>query len=153
MADDGGGHITDTLVILIFVYLAGMVTGILGFAYWRRPTADKEEEEEAEVPAPPPPQPEPALLIEKIRVVVPPPAVRVGITHSCYAYHDVDNPDARCEEMIAYAAQTAGKPEENRRRDSIRASGASPRAAIPTSGQNITLHQMDSLLALGLGNV
>ena len=110
MADGGGGHITDTLVILIFVYLAGIVTGILGFAYWRRPTADKEEEEEAEVPAPPPPQPEPALLIEKIRVVVPPPAVRVGITSSCYAYHDVDNPDVRCDEMKAFAAQTEGRP-------------------------------------------
>ena len=116
------------------------------------PTTDKEEEE-AEAPAPPPVYPDPVFLIEKIRVVVPPPSVRVGITHSCYAYHDVDNPDARCEEMIAFAAHAERKPEENSRRDSIRARYAFPRAATPTNGQSITSQKMDSLVALGPGNV
>ena len=108
MADDGGGHLTDTLVILIFVYLAGIATGILGFAYWKRPTTDKKEEE-AEVPAVPPVHQDSVFLIEKTTMVVPPPTVRVGVTRTCYAYHDVDN-SARCDEMIAFAKHAEGLP-------------------------------------------
>ena len=43
MARDEGGHFTDILVILIFVYLAGIATGIL--ACRQRPTTNGKEEE------------------------------------------------------------------------------------------------------------
>ena len=76
MTDDGGGHFTDTLVILIFVYLAGIATGILGFAYWQRPTAVRKED--VEEPPSPSPIPNPISIVERVKVFKPPPAVRVG---------------------------------------------------------------------------
>ena len=106
MTDDGGGHFTDTLVILIFVYLAGIATGILGFAYWQRPAAKRKEEVEE---APFPPQlPNPISIIERVKVYKPPPMVRVGINRDCYAYHDVDNSNGRCEEMRMFRAHSRG---------------------------------------------
>ena len=108
MTDDGGGHFTDTLVILIFVYLAGIATGILGFAYWQRPTASRKEE--VEEPPSPSPIPNPISIVERVKVIKPPPAVRVGINRTCYAYHDVDNTNGRCEEMRQFTAYSAGYP-------------------------------------------
>ena len=108
MTDDGRGYITDTLVILIFVYLSGIATGILGSAYWRRPTADGKEE--AENAPPPAPTPDPIQVVERVRTIAPPSAVRVGISSSCYAYHDVDNFNGRCEEVKAFAAQASENP-------------------------------------------
>ena len=106
MTDDGGGHFTDTLVILIFVYLAGIATGILGFAYWQRPTASRREE--VEEPPSPSPIPNPISIVERVKVIVPPPSVRVGINRTCYAYHDVDNTNGRCEEMRKFRAHSRG---------------------------------------------
>ena len=94
MTSDERGYLTDTLVILIFVYLSGAATGIVGTAYWNRHTSSREEPAEPEAP-------EPELIVrkERVEVVVPPLSVRVGTTKDCYAYHDVDNPANRCNAM------------------------------------------------------
>ena len=106
MTDDGSGHLTDTLVILIFVYLAGIATGILGFAYWQRPAANRKEE--VEEPPVPQPLPDPTTIVERFTVYKPPPRMQVGINRDCYAYHDVDNTNGRCEEMRKFRAYSRG---------------------------------------------
>ena len=101
-----GTFLTETLVILIFVYLAGVATGIIAAAYWRRLTSKKEEPED---PPPPPPAPRPIYQVERIDVVVPPESIRVGITSGCYRYHDEDNPGSRCKEMEDLVLRNDGK--------------------------------------------
>ena len=99
MNSDERGYLTDTLVILIFVYLSGAITGVIGSAYWNRHTSSRKELEEQERPPSPPPVPDPLLRAERVEVIAPPSCVKVGTTARCYAYHDVDNPDNRCDEM------------------------------------------------------
>ena len=92
------------LVVLIFTYLAGAVTGVMGAAYWRKITTHKEE---TEAPLPPPPVPDPIYQVERIGVVVPPEFIRVGVGPACYAYHDVNNTE-RCREMIDMVRRNPG---------------------------------------------
>ena len=90
-----GGYAIDTLVILIFVYLSGAVTGIMGSALWLRLTKGREDAEEEEVPPPPPAIPSSGTS----RSTVPPLCVMVGTTTECYAYHRTDSVDNRCSSM------------------------------------------------------
>ena len=78
MTSDERGHFADTLVILIFVYLSGAVTGIVITACWKRHTSSREEPEELEPPLPPPPVPDPSFQTGEVRVVVPPPILDGG---------------------------------------------------------------------------
>ena len=99
MISDEHGYFTDILVILIFLYLSGSITGIIGSAYWNRHTSSREEPEEQEAPPPPPPVPDPEYRAKRVDVVIPPLCLKVGTTADCYAYHRVDNVDNRCSSM------------------------------------------------------
>ena len=107
MTADERGYLTDTLVILIFVYMSGLLTGMVIAAYRQRSATVKEKEENIPVQ----PQSPTSASREEIYypLIVPPPTIRVGTTRDCHSYH-LDNIDSgRCDSLLNLTKRHPGE--------------------------------------------
>ena len=110
MADD----LVGTLLILLFTFMAGALTGTIGALFWQTCLGTLKKEKVGEdvqrqrqphalerlVPAPPPPVPErdvrnQAYPRRRMKSTAPPAVINVGLTPHCERYHDPDC--SRCD--------------------------------------------------------
>ena len=97
MTADERGYLTDTLVILIFVYMSGLLTGIVIAAYRQRSATAREKEENIPVQ---PQSPTSASRRERYPLIVPPTMIRVGATRDCHSYHLENIHSGRCDSLL-----------------------------------------------------